>query len=318
MPNLRDIRNRITSVNNTQQITKAMKMVAAAKLRKAQNRMVENRPYASKMREVVGRLAGGETTITGSAAALLRTPEQTRRVLLIVVGSDRGLCGGFNTNLFKMVEGEIRTTFAAFQDAGALDLVCVGRKAVAYFKKRGYSVVQEHPGFFDRLDYTEAVAIMQDAASRFTAGSYDAVHVAFNEFKSVISQYRRVQKLLPIDPSDLTSEPATEQVSRAASTAPRPGEKTPGSAQPADFILEPDAATLLARLLPLYLNTQLWNAALESNASEQGARMAAMDNATENAKELERTLRLKYNQARQSAITTEISEIVSGASALQG
>lgn len=317
MPNLRDIRNRITSVNNTQQITKAMKMVAAAKLRKAQNRMIENRPYASKMREVVGRLAEGDSSQAGQASPLLRVPEKVERMLLIVVGSDRGLCGGFNTNLFKMVEGEIRSTFSTHNEAGTLDLVCVGRKAVAYFKKRNYSVVREHAGFFDRLEYAEAVAIMQEAASQFTSGDYDAVYVAYNEFKSIISQNRRVQKLLPIDPADLAGAVAGAMAGGSSKSTPGSDSSTSvAKSVNADFIMEPDAATLLARLLPLYLNTQLWNAALESNASEQGARMAAMDNATENAKELERTLRLKYNQARQSAITTEISEIVSGAAAL--
>jgi len=280
-----------------------MKMVAAAKLRKAQNRMLENRPYAGKLRDVVGNLAaselqGGEGLDTTSLSPLLRQPSATDRVLLIVVGSDRGLCGGFNTNLFKIVEQEIKGPLLEYHEQNKLDLVCVGRKSVAYFKKRNYSLVGEHPGFFDHLNFDLAAEIMQLASSQFEVGEYDAVYIAYNEFKSVISQNRVVDQVLPIQADALTTNEESKSVSQ--------------------FIYEPGPKEILGRLLPLYLNVQFWKAVLESNAAEQGARMAAMDNATENAKELERTLRLKYNQARQSAITTEISEIVSGAAALQG
>lgn len=318
MPNLRDIRNRITSVNNTQQITKAMKMVAAAKLRKAQNRMIENRPYAAKLREVAGRLAeagvfAGEEGSLSGMSPLLRQPETTSRILVIVVGSDRGLCGGFNTNLFKMVESELKTTWKAHLDSGQLDLVCVGRKATAHFQKRNYSVVRQHPGFFDRLAFSESSDVMREAAEEFASGAYDAVHIAYNEFKSVIAQNRVVEQVLPLSPETLRSSVAAPAGKNTGSE-----EKAQGTSFASDYLFEPDPQALLRELVPLFLNTQLWKAVLESNAAEQGARMAAMDNATENAKELERTLRLKYNQARQSAITTEISEIVSGASALQG
>lgn len=315
MPNLRDIRNRITSVNNTQQITKAMKMVAAAKLRKAQNRMIENRPYAAKLREVAGRLAeagvfGGEEGSLSGMSPLLRQPETASRILVIVVGSDRGLCGGFNTNLFKMVENELKTTWKAHLDSGQLDLVCIGRKATTHFQKRNYSVVRQHPGFFDRLAFSESSDVMREAAQEFASGAYDAVHIAYNEFKSVIAQNRVVEQVLPLSPETLRSS--------VAAPAGKNAEPVQGSTYASDYLFEPDPQALLRELVPLFLNTQLWKAVLESNAAEQGARMAAMDNATENAKELERSLRLKYNQARQSAITTEISEIVSGASALQG
>lgn len=296
MANLRDIRNRIGSINNTIQITKAMKMVAAAKLRKAQNRMIETRPYASKLREIVMRLADN----SGSDNALLRQPESEERVLLLVVGSDRGLCGGFNSNLFKVVEGSLKGEFAPYVEREAIDLVCIGKKAEAYFKKRNYPVRSSYPGFFDKLNFADTIRIMQQAASDFSTHTCDAVFVAYNEFKSVISQNREVRKLLPINPADLSPE-----------------EGGSASDSSIDYLYEPDAVRILDKLLPLYLNIQLWGAVLESNAAEQGARMAAMDNATENAKELEEELRLKYNQARQSAITTEISEIVSGAQALE-
>lgn len=295
MANLRDIRNRISSIENTQQITKAMKMVAAAKLRKAQQKMLATRPYANKIQSVVGRLVDG----SGSDNILLRQPETTDRVLMIVVGSDRGLCGAFNNNLFKVVEEKIRTQYEEYQEQGRLDIITIGRKADAYFKKRKYHVTGSNIGFFDKLNYESTAEIMENAIAWFSDGTYDKVVLAYNEFKSVITQNRLVEEVLPIQPEKLA------------------GDKKEAESGKGDYIFEPDTETILRDILPAHLNMQLWRAVLESNASEQGARMAAMDNATENAKELERDLRLKYNQARQSAITTEISEIVSGAAALE-
>jgi len=294
MANLRDIRNRISSIENTQQITKAMKMVAAAKLRKAQQRIIATRPYAKKMRSVVSRLISG----AGSDNPILRNPEEVDSVLMIVVGSDRGLCGGFNNNLFKLVEKSINEDYAEFQNAGKLDLITIGRKADAYFKKREYKVVDSYVGFFDDLNYEITSSIMSETIDKFIKGDYDKVLVAFNEFKSVISQNRLVDEILPLK---------TKQFEEESSS----------NLNEIDYIYEPDGQAILNELLPVHLNMQLWRAVLESNASEQGARMTAMDNATENAKELKRDLKLKYNQARQSAITTEISEIVSGAAALE-
>lgn len=294
MANLRDIRNRISSIENTQQITKAMKMVAAAKLRKAQQRIIATRPYAKKMRSVVSRLISG----AGSDNPILRNPEEVDSVLMIVVGSDRGLCGGFNNNLFKLVEKSINEDYAEFQNAGKLDLITIGRKADAYFKKREYKVVDSYVGFFDDLNYEITSSIMSETTDKFIKGDYDKVLVAFNEFKSVISQNRLVDEILPLK---------TKQFEEESSS----------NLNEIDYIYEPDGQAILNELLPVHLNMQLWRAVLESNASEQGARMTAMDNATENAKELKRDLKLKYNQARQSAITTEISEIVSGAAALE-
>lgn len=292
MANLRDIRNRIGSVNNTQQITKAMKMVAAAKLRKAQDRMVRTRPYAAKIQEVVGRLVSGETS-----SELMRPVEDVNKVLMIIVGSDRGLCGGFNNNLFKEIEKNIETNLHEHWEDNTLELVTIGKKATAYFGKRKYNIAKKYPGFFDQLEYASTSEIMTSATEEFVAGNYDEVLIAYNEFRSVIAQNRKVEKVLPIDPSSISGNDSVESI---------------------DYIFEPDSKAILDQLLPLHLNMQLWKAVLESNASEQGARMSAMDSATENAKELERSLRLKYNQARQSAITTEISEIVSGAQALSG
>ena len=295
MANLRDIRNRISSIQNTQQITKAMKMVAAAKLRKAQQRMTQTRPYAKKMRQVVSRLVSAQQNIQNE---LLRKPEEIRRVLLIVVGSDRGLCGGFNNNLFRKIERTISDQYVKFHENGDLDLITIGKKASGYFKKRDYKVVQAYPGFFDNLNYEETSEIMRYATENFVDENYDKVLIAFNEFKTVISQNRLIDEVLPLK-TDTFEESSDD------------------SSVETDYIFEPDPVSILDKLLPVHLNMQLWRAVLESNAAEQGARMAAMDNATENAKELEQDLKLEYNQARQSAITTEISEIVSGAAALE-
>ncbi|REL33309.1 ATP synthase F1 subunit gamma [Rhodohalobacter sp. SW132] len=296
MVNLRDIRNRISSVNNTQQITKAMKMVAAAKLRKAQNRMTSMRPFANKMKEVVSRLVSS----SDSSNKLLRKPETTDRVLMIVVGSDKGLCGGFNNNLFKVVEIYITKHLSDLRDSGKLDLITLGKKPTAYFKKRNYKVVKSFPGFFDNLNYDDTAAIMEDALDGFTSETYDKIIIGYNEFKTVIAQNRIINQVLPVDTESLKKD-----------------ENKDDSLSTTDYIYEPDSDAILDEILPVHLIMQLWKAVLESNASEQGARMAAMDNATENAKELEEELTLKYNQARQSAITTEISEIVSGAQALE-
>lgn len=297
MANLRDIRNRIESIKNTQQITKAMKMVAAAKLRKAQNRIIETRPYASKMQEIVARLVGSAK----EENLLLKQPETTDQVLFIIIGSDRGLCGGFNNNLFKEVKKRIEKDFAEYKQNDTLSLITIGRKATKHFGKREYNIVQEFPGFFDELHFSQITEIMKSVISEFKLGNYDEVHLAYNEFKSVISQNRLIEQVLPIDPSTLVDE----------------DEKEDSEKEFIDYIFEPDVDSILEELLPLHINMQVWKAILESNAAEQGARMTAMDNATENAKELEDDLRLEYNRARQSAITTEISEIISGAQALK-
>jgi F-type H+-transporting ATPase subunit gamma len=291
MANLREIRDRITSVKNTQQITKAMKMVAAARLRKAQERVIATRPYAATLANVVAKLAGSE----GEVNKFLKIVENPGRVLLIIIGSDRGLCGGFNTNLFRYIEDSIKSEFKTQIENGSLDLICVGRKANDHFRKRGYNVVEAYNGFFDKIEFESSAYIMRNAIRAFEDSKYDAVFIGFNEFKTVIAQNRKLEQVLPIklDSSTLDSDDYG-----------------------VDYIFEPSSREILETIIPLHLNTQMWKSVLESNASEQGARMAAMDNATENASEIMRQLKLKYNQARQAAITTEISEIVSGAEAL--
>ena len=295
MANLRDIRNRISSVNNTQQITKAMKMVAAAKLRKAQDRMIQTRPYANTLATVIRRLIQGQEL----SHPLLRELSESKRSLVIVVGSDRGLCGGFNNNLFKEVELFIANNFENGKENEGLSLITIGKKATAHFGKRSYSIASQHPGFFDNLEYELSAFLINEVMDDFINEQIDEVYLAYNEFKSVIAQNRKVEKILPLNAEDLVVADTEKSVN-------------------SDYIYEPDQAAIIDELLPKHIKMQLWKAVLESNASEQGARMTAMDSATENAKDLERSLRLKYNQARQSAITTEISEIVSGAQALSG
>ena len=292
MANLRDIRDRISSVKSTQQITKAMKMVAAARLRKAQERIMSTRPFVSGLERVISKLTKSSDT-TNQYMTSVDNPD---KVLVIVIGSDRGLCGGFNSNLFRYLTDSIEQAFPGYRESGNLSLITVGRKAYDHFRKRGYNVIDHNNGFFDKLNYDDTLAVMEKATELFLSGEYSSVFIGYNEFKTVLSQNRRFKGVLPV-----TFEENEEDTTAAV-----------------DYIFEPDADTILEDILPLHLNMQLWRAVLESNASEQGARMAAMDNATENAKEIIRALNLQYNQARQAAITTELSEIVSGAEALNG
>jgi F-type H+-transporting ATPase subunit gamma len=294
MANLRSIRSRIESVRNTKQITKAMKLVAAAKLRKAQDRIVDARPYATNIQELVGRLARE----ANEENVLLQQRKKVQRVLFIVIGSDRGLCGAFNNNLFKDVRKRMNADFVRQKNSNHLFALTVGRKATEHFNKRGYPVLQGHAGFFEDVKFNSVSKIMKTVVSLFTKRELDEVYLAYNEFESVIVQKRRIEKMLPIDPKTLLINDGAK-------------------AEHVNYIFEPDENTIFKELLPLHLRMQLWRAVLESNAAEQGARMTSMDNATENAEELEGDLQLEYNRARQSAITTEISEIMGGAQALQ-
>lgn len=292
MANLRDIRNRIESVQNTKQITRAMKMVAAAKLRKAQDRIEEARPYAVKMQEVVARLAGS----AGEEYDLLEKRDEVDNILFIVVSSDRGLCGAFNNNLFKAVEKRIDEAFSSYQADKSLSVLTIGQKGTKHYGNRDYSMDRSFPGFFDSVEFGKTSNIVKSVITDFKSGKYDEVYLAYNEFKSVISQDSQIEQMLPINPETLDTGKSDEEF--------------------IDYIYEPDAPSILKSLLPLHIKIQLWRAILESNAAEQGARMTSMDNATDNAEELEEDLQLEYNRARQTAITTEISEIISGAQAL--
>jgi F-type H+-transporting ATPase subunit gamma len=305
MPNLRDIRNRIDSVENTKQVTRAMKLVAAAKLRRAQERIFETRPYAFKIAEITNHL---KEELDPTAHPFFEEPEETTGALVIVLSGDRGLCGAFNSNVFKKAEAVIDEEYAEVQDEGDLYLLCVGRKGHEHFDKRGYTLVGDYRGIFDDLQFDIAQKIVKDAVEGFERGIWSEVTVVYNEFKNTISQNRIAEPLLPI-PEERFTTPVMEE-----ETTPL---EFPENGQKIDYIFEPNAERLLDELVPRYLYYQVWRALLESNAAEQGARMVAMDNATSNAEELIDDLTLKYNRARQNAITMEILDITSGAEALE-
>ena len=306
MASLRDIRNRITSVQNTQQVTRAMKMVAAAKLRRAQEAIFQTRPYAFKIGEIISHLK--RHTDPGSHP-LFVAREEVRAVLLVIVTADRGLAGAFNSNIIKVAEQAIEERFADLHASGNLYLLCVGRKGHEHFRKRGYQLVGDFRQAFARLEFGTADRVMDEALEGFTGGRWDEVYVVYNEFKNTISQNRIVEPYLPIREEQFLTPVMEKELESKA-------QEKEGVA--VDYIFEPRASTILEALVPRYLNYEIWRILLESNAAEQGARMVAMDNATSNASELIRDLKLKYNRARQDAITKELIEITSGADALAG
>ncbi len=287
MPSLKDIRKRITSVRNTQQITKAMKMVAAAKLRRAQEAAEGARPYAVKLTELLVNLSSQ----SGAYSHPYLSEGSTAPAHLVLCTSDRGLCGGFNTNLIKLAE-----EFFAGEDGAEATLTACGRRGNDYFKSRiGERIVAAHVNRPGGLDLELARSVTEDVAQLFTSGEAGSVYLIYSRFNSAISQTPVLEKLLPIERSD-------------------DGET--GEAGLTDYVYEPGAAELLGTLLPRYAETKVYQAMLESVASEHGARMAAMDSATRNAAEMIDRLTLEMNRARQAAITTELMEIVSGAEAL--
>lgn len=305
MANLRDIRNRINSVENTQQVTRAMKMVAAAKLRRAQERIFKTRPYAYKLRELVEHL---KEELDPTSHELFPPRESIDGALLIVITADRGLAGAFNSNVIKRAEDAIEDEYAALRKQDALRLICVGRKGHEHFAKRNYQLVGDYRNVFDGLTFQTAKAVADRAIEGYLDGAWDEVKVVYNEFKNTISQNRIVEPLLPI-PDEQFATPVMEEEFDSISTL--------DVGKAIDYLFEPGPRAILDALVPRFLHYQVWRALLESNAAEQGARMVAMDNATSNAEELLEDLRLAYNRARQDAITTEILEITSGAEALE-
>ena len=289
MPTLKDIRVRIKGVKSTQQVTKAMKMVAAAKLRRAQERAVMARPYAKKLKEMLGSLS---VKVDTSLNPLLSARSEVNKVLVILVTADRGLCGAFNTNAIKLAHKIIHEDYAALHSKGGVSLICAGSRGFDFFRKREYKIVKGYPAVFQHLDFGTAKEIADTASGMYLRGEVDSVVVVYNEFKSVLAPNLNAEVILPIAP------------------------ETSGKESSSDYIYEPSPSAIIDVLVPKHLNTQIWRMMLESNAAEQAARMSAMDSATENAKELLRTLNISYNRARQAAITTELSEIVSGADAL--
>lgn len=305
MANLRDIRNRINSVENTQQVTRAMKMVAAAKLRRAQERIFQTRPYAYALRELVEHL---KEELDPTSHELFPPREEVRSALLIVVTADRGLAGAFNSNVIKRAEQVIDEEYAGLRRQGNLRLLCVGRKGHEHFAKRDYQLVGDYRNVFDDLSFDLAQRVVDRAIEGYLDETWDEVKIVYNEFKNTIAQNRVVEPLIPI-PDERFSTPVMEEEFDASDA--------PAIDREIDYIFEPSPRAILDELVPRFLHYQVWRALLESNAAEQGARMVAMDNATSNAEELLEDLRLDYNRARQDAITTEILEITSGAEALE-
>ncbi len=291
MPSLIDIRRRIRSVKSTQQITKAMKLVSASKLRRAQEHMQNARPFARQMLRVLNSLAA---RVDPAAHPLLQIRDDQRpgaRILLVVITADRGLCGSFNTNIIKTA-----ATFIVDSPGREIALGLVGRKGRDYFLKRGFDVRYEQVNLFSKLHYTDAQRIAHAAVDEFTAGSCDAVYVVYNEFKTVLQQRVVVERLLPI--------PRLE------------GLDTADPAARVDYLYEPGPQQIFDDLLPRHVEVQVYHSLLESAAAEQAARMAAMDTATKNSGEMIEQLTLYMNKVRQAAITREIIEVVSGAQAL--
>ncbi len=285
MATLREIRHRISSVKSTQQITRAMKMVAAAKLRQAQDNILSARPYAYQIDEMIRHLI---SSLEEPQDPLLET-RPAQRIIIVAVTSDRGLCGAFNSNIIKRVLHQMDV-----HKDKEISLVCVGRKGYDYFRRRDYAIEKHYIQLFSHIDFSHARIITDYLVGQYRERKADMVEIVYNEFKNAVQQNIIVETYLPI----LTDNIEKDYV-------------------PIDYIYEPDKQSLLSALLPRHLVMQTWRILLESNAAEQGARMTAMENATDNASDIIHDLTLHYNRARQAAITKEITEIVSGAEALK-
>lgn len=291
MPSLKEVKSRISSVVSTQQITKAMKMVAAAKLRKSQDRITQMRPFAQKLNAILQNLSSAQTDSDNWYSA----KREERKILIVAVSSDRGLCGSFNTNIFKAVNRIIEERYSAQFQKGNVTVLSIGKKAADGFGKRKINTVNDFAGLLSTLTFDQVSKAAEYIMDAFKAGKFDKVEIVYNEFKNVATQIVRVEQFLPILPPAKSSA-STSQI---------------------DYLYQPEQEEILTGLIPKSLKVQLYKAVLDSNASENGARMTAMDKATENAGELLKQLRLTYNRTRQAAITKEILEIVGGAEALK-
>ncbi|WP_026897018.1 ATP synthase F1 subunit gamma [Daejeonella oryzae] len=290
MANLKEVRNRIASVSSTQQITKAMKMVSAAKLKRATNAIVQLRPYANKMKEILANLSA---SLEESNSPFIQEREPVR-VLVIAVSSNRGLAGAFNMNVIKTTNNLIAEKYPEQFRKGNVQIVAIGKKVQDFYEKRNYKVIGNNNELYNALTFQNASKITEDIMTGFANGDYDRVELVYNQFKNAAVQILTSEQLLPVPRS------VQSVVSRVS----------------VDYILEPSQEEIVEQLIPKSIKTQVYKAILDSHASEHGARMTAMDKATENAGDLLKALKLSYNQARQAAITTELTEIVSGAAAL--
>jgi|TARA_B110000858_G_scaffold20141_1_gene20196 F-type H+-transporting ATPase subunit gamma len=287
MANLKEIRNRITSVGSTMQITSAMKMVSAAKLKRAQDAIIQMRPYANKLTELLVNLSA---SLDSSEGGGFSSERDIKSVLLVTITSNRGLCGGFNANIIKSAVSLINNDFKEKN----VSLISIGKKSSEFFKKNGYNLVNSFDDIFSDLTYDKTSIISESIMSEFLSGSYDKVVLVYNQFKNAATQNVMNENFLPVE-------------------SPSENDIVIG-----DYIFEPQKKQIVEELIPKSLKTQLFKAILDSHASEHGARMTSMHKATDNASELKKELTLSYNKARQAAITAEILEIVGGAEALNG
>ncbi len=293
MANLKEVRSRISSTQSTQQITKAMKLVSATKLRKAQGAITKMRPYAEKLNEILGNL--GDSAKNDDMLKAYFDYREPKKALVVVVSSDRGLCGAFNSNIIKATKKLITDRYEA--NGVTFELMFIGKKAYDPFKKGDYTVNTGHMGHLVTINAENTFDVAQEVIDRYKSGEFDEVRVIYNNFKNAATQIVKVEKLLPVEIEKYSDGNSKKKVT--------------------EYIFEPGKAEILYDLVPRAIKTQLFKACLDSLASEHGARMVSMDNATENAGELIEKLKLKYNQARQAAITGEILEIVGGAAALE-
>lgn len=289
---LKEVRIRIKSVQTTQQITKAMKMVSAAKLRRAQDAITQMRPYAEKLQEMLSSIISSSE---GDLGGELSKERDIDKVLFIVVTSDRGLCGAFNTNIVKAAKEQIAAKYAAQEAAGNISVLPLGKKGMEAFQREGFTIEDAFWNIFSDLSFENVKKAAEYARQAFIDKKYDKIELVYAEFKNAATQAFKCETHLPI-----------------------PKLENDGEVVKSDFIFEPSKEVLIEELMPKILNTQVFKAVLDVHASEHGARMTAMDKATENAEELLKDLKLSYNRARQAAITTELTEIVSGAAALEG
>lgn len=290
MANLKEVRNRIASVSSTQQITKAMKMVSAAKLKRATSAIVQLRPYANKMRDILTNLSA---SLEESNSPFIQEREPLK-ILVIAVSSNRGLAGAFNMNVIKTTNKLISEKYPEQYRKGNVQLVAIGKKVQDFYEKRKYTVIGNNNELYSALTFENASKITETIMTGFANGDYDRVDLVYNQFKNAAVQILTTEQLLPVPRSEKVAENSTK----------------------VDYILEPSQEEIVEQLIPKSIKIQVYKAILDSHASEHGARMTAMDKATENAGDLLKALKLSYNQARQAAITTELTEIVSGAAAL--
>jgi len=293
MPSLKEVRTRITSTISTQQITSAMKMVSASKLRRAQDAIIQMRPYAGKLKDILSNVT---SSLEASAGGIFAKEKPVKNVLLIVVTSNRGLCGAFNSNVIKLAARTANEKYSEQKKSGNIQVLAIGKKGADFFRKANYKIFANHSELFDGLNYEKTSVVADDIMKEFVAGNFDAVELFYNEFKNAASQNLTAEQYLPV------AKPAEDKTAKKATI---------------DYIYEPDKEEIVKDLIPRALKIQLYKALLDSHAAEHGARMTSMHKATDNANEILRDLRLTYNKARQATITKEILEIVGGAEALK-